>query len=147
MDANGALNLVSSPSSTEYNQADTSSLPLHLLSSSSSPRRSPNSQGGRAGQSFGVEMCVVCGDRASGKIFIFIFLINNNNRKIQKCVNESFLNRNMFFYRMQLLRRMMWYKMIKFQFTVLSKFSRVFQCHFKRNQNHLTFDKSNLRSC
>ena len=64
MDANGALNLVSSPSPPDYSQADTSS--SNFLSSS--PRRSPNSQGGRAGQAFGVEMCVVCGDRASGKL-------------------------------------------------------------------------------
>ena len=64
MDSNGALNLASSPSPTDFSQADTSGQMHHQMSS---PRRSPNSQaGGRAGQSFGVEMCVVCGDRASG---------------------------------------------------------------------------------
>ena len=63
MDSNGALNLASSPSPPAH---------VHeLTSTSDSPlRRSPNggiNMSNRPTINYGVEMCVVCGDRASGK--------------------------------------------------------------------------------
>ena len=60
MDSNGALNLASSPSPRDQ----MSSLsPVSMVASADTSRSPP-----RTGQTFGVEVCVVCGDRASGKI-------------------------------------------------------------------------------
>ena len=55
MDSNGALNLVSSPS------------PPSMSADSPTSRTSPNLSQARPQVNYGVEMCVVCGDRASGK--------------------------------------------------------------------------------
>jgi hypothetical protein len=63
MDSNGALNLASSPSPRDQL---TSSSPVSMVASADTSRSPP-----RTGQTFGVETCVVCGDRASGKSFIF----------------------------------------------------------------------------
>lgn len=68
MDSNGALNLASSPSPT-----DLSSSAISMVASADSPAsrtgRSPPSfaSQSRNSGSFGVEICVVCGDRASGE--------------------------------------------------------------------------------
>ncbi len=92
MDSNGALNLAASSSSsgpsspTDFSASSTSLVTSADTSQQQPPRRSPGggrsptsypaSSGTRAtgGSSFGVEICVVCGDRASGesksKIFI-----------------------------------------------------------------------------
>ncbi len=59
MDSNGALNLAASPSPPP---PDTSNSPS---------RNTP--PGPRPHQSFGVEMCVVCGDRASGKSLMKLY--------------------------------------------------------------------------
>ena len=59
MDSNGALNLASSPSPRDHL---TSSSPVSMVASADTSRSPP-----RTGQTFGVEVCVVCGDRASGK--------------------------------------------------------------------------------
>ena len=58
MDSNGALNLTGSPS------------PPAELTSTSDGSRSPATH--QRTMSFGVETCVVCGDRASGKPKFFI---------------------------------------------------------------------------
>jgi len=55
MDSNGALNLVSSPS------------PPSMSADSPTSRTSPNLSQARPQVNYGVEMCVVCGDRASGR--------------------------------------------------------------------------------
>lgn len=66
MDSNGALNLASSPS-PPVSASDMSTSMVTSADTSNSPsRRSPPSHG-RPMQGFGVEMCVVCGDRASGR--------------------------------------------------------------------------------
>ena len=62
MDSNGALNLASSPSPRDQL---TSSSPVSMVASADTSRSPP-----RTGQTFGVEVCVVCGDRASGKSFL-----------------------------------------------------------------------------
>ena len=79
MDSNGALNLASSPSPTDFSPAMSSAMSLvasadtsHGQVSSPGGGRSPpnftaGSRGGNGSSSFGVEICVVCGDRASGK--------------------------------------------------------------------------------
>lgn len=59
MDSNGALNLASSPSPRDHLS---SSSPVSMVASADTSRSPP-----RTGQTFGVEVCVVCGDRASGK--------------------------------------------------------------------------------
>jgi hypothetical protein len=67
MDSNGALNLASSPSppASDYTASSTADISVH---GNSPTRRSPQ-PAQRHVSSFGVEMCVVCGDRASGKTF------------------------------------------------------------------------------
>ena len=62
MDSNGALNLASSPSPRDQLS---SSSPVSMVASADTSRSPP-----RTGQTFGVEVCVVCGDRASGKFQI-----------------------------------------------------------------------------
>ena len=69
MDSNGALNLVSSPSPPNL-MTDLTSTTADSPTSRRSPTLPQNVS--RPQVNYGVEMCVVCGDRASGK-FVFYF--------------------------------------------------------------------------
>ena len=61
MDSNGALNLASTPSPPSLDLGQTPDSPSRKSPVSAYPGAPRPPQGG-----FGVEMCVVCGDRASG---------------------------------------------------------------------------------
>ena len=63
-----ALNLASSPSPRDQL---TSSSPVSMVASADTSRSPP-----RTGQTFGVEVCVVCGDRASGKPFVLKYFLH-----------------------------------------------------------------------
>ena len=71
MDSNGALNLAStSPSPTDFTVTSPISLVASADTSQAGSRRSPPNFAQRAastGNIGGVELCVVCGDRASGE--------------------------------------------------------------------------------
>merc|ERR1711962_53243 len=65
MDSNGALNLVSSPSPPSSLMAELTSTSADSPTSRRSPTLPQNVA--RPQVNYGVEMCVVCGDRASGR--------------------------------------------------------------------------------
>ena len=83
MDSNGALNLASSPSPRDQL---TSSSPVSMVASADTSRSPP-----RTGQTFGVEVCVVCGDRASGKFLSSLYLTLNSSLQFMfsKCKTYS----------------------------------------------------------